>query len=196
VDAERRGVGRALKWHQRAWSLRRGITRVRWTFDPLVRRNAVLNLQVLGARANAYQQDVYGRMQDARNAGVPTDRLVVDWDLGAARVEVAAAGRTAEPDLAALRRAGAQAALTVADDGSPHLAATDAPRRLVQVPADIERLRHEDPDTAATWGAAIRVALGEAIDHGFRITGFTRDGWYVLGRDRGVQELSHADPSA
>src|SRR6056297_2236398 len=32
-----RGVGRALKWHQRAWCLERGIDRVRWHADPLRR---------------------------------------------------------------------------------------------------------------------------------------------------------------
>lgn len=191
--AEGRGVGRALKWHQRAWALQRGLTHVRWTFDPLIRRNAVLNLQLLGARAAAYHHDVYGRMQDARNAGAPTDRLVADWELTAARVEVAASGRTAEPDLSALRRAGAEAALTVGEASAPRLTPTDADRRLVQIPPDIEALRRHDPSLAATWGDAIRVALGEAMEGGMRVTGFTRDGWYVLGRDRGVQELSHSD---
>lgn len=192
--AEGRGVGRALKWHQRVWALQRGITHVRWTFDPLIRRNAVLNLQLLGARAAAYERDVYGRMQDARNAGAPTDRLVADWELSAARVEMAASGRTAEPDLAALRRAGAEAALSVGDDGSPQLTPSEASRRLVQIPPDIEALRRHDPNLAASWGEAIRVALGEPMAAGMRVTGFTRDGWYVLGRDRGVQELAHADP--
>src|SRR5207249_3440250 len=34
------GVGFALKQHQRGWALARGMHEVRWTFDPLVRRNA------------------------------------------------------------------------------------------------------------------------------------------------------------
>jgi predicted GNAT superfamily acetyltransferase len=35
-----RSVGFALKVHQRAWCLRRGVRVIAWTYDPLIRRNA------------------------------------------------------------------------------------------------------------------------------------------------------------
>jgi predicted GNAT superfamily acetyltransferase len=185
-----RGVGRALKWHQRAWALERGIGRVRWTFDPLIRRNAVLNLVVLGAQPVAYEHDVYGRMHDARNAGAPTDRLVVDWVLTAPRVLAAAGGRAASPDVDALRRAGAEVLLAVGEDGGPAVTDTPAARQLVQVPTDIEGLRADDPELATAWATAVRATLGERLDAGFRISGCTRDGWYVLTADRGTEELA------
>lgn len=185
-----RGIGRALKHHQRAWALERGIAHVRWTFDPLVRRNAVLNLVVLAARAVGYVEDLYGPMADERNRGLPTDRLVVDWDLAERRVQLAARGVAAEPDLGRLRGAGAAEALRVGGEDVPQLVATDAPRRLVQVPADIERLRRDDPDLARAWSAAVREALGRPLGSGFRVSGCTRDGWYVLVRDAGVEELA------
>jgi predicted GNAT superfamily acetyltransferase len=188
--ADGRGVGRALKWHQRAWCLQRGIGRVRWTFDPLIRRNAVFNLVHLGAGVVAWHDDVYGRMQDERNAGAPTDRLVVDWDLDAPRVLAAAQGRAAEPDIAALRRSGAHPLLQVADDGTPRLAPADAPRLLVQIPPDIETLRREDPDLAVAWSAALRATLGDGLGRGLRVSGFSRDGWYVLAANRSVDELA------
>ena len=194
-EGEGRGVGRALKWHQRAWCLERGVGRVRWTYDPLIRRNAVLNLLILGARVVAYREDVYGRMNDARNAGAPTDRLVVDWELTAPRVEAAATGRVAEPDVGALRRAGAEPVLSVARDATPHLTPAEAPRRLVQVPNDIELLRARDPDLGSAWAAAIRATLGAALDAGLRVTGVTRDGWYHLTSDHEVAELAdHPSP--
>lgn len=188
-----RGIGQALKWHQRAWCLARGVERVRWTFDPLVRRNAVLNLVVLGARAVSYQRDRYGSMRDARNAGLPTDRLVVEWELTSPRTAAAAAGRAAVPEVSALRRTGAEVALEVGPDEGPHLRATDAPRRLVQVPADIEGLRERDRDLAAAWAAAVRAALGDRLAGGDRISGATRDGWYVVTADRDVAELARTD---
>lgn len=184
------GVGRALKLHQRAWCLDRGLTRVVWTFDPLIRRNAVFNLVLLGAQAVAYQQDAYGPMSDARNAGLPTDRLVAEWELLGPRVRAALAGRPAEPDVAALRRGGAETVVDVGPDRGPLVTPTDRPRRLVRVPADIEALRVEDPEAAGRWSRAIRAELGGAMAAGMRVTGCTRDGWYLLAAAGGVRELS------
>lgn len=189
-EEQGRGIGWALKQYQRWWALDRGIDHVRWTYDPLIRRNAVLNLVRLGARAVAYAEDLYGAMADARNRGLPTDRLVVDWDLRERRVQLAADGREAEPDLDRLRHAGAEVALRVGSGEVPELMATDADRRLVQVPEDIEALRAGDPDLARAWSAAIREALGAPLLHGFRISGCTRNGWYVLARSGGVEELA------
>ena len=184
------GIGRALKWYQRWWCLERGIEQVRWTFDPLVRRNAVFNLLALGAQAVAYERDVYGAMDDTVNAGLPTDRLLAVWDLASPRTRAAAEGRGAAPDLDGLRHAGADAWLAVGDDGTPQLTPTDASRRLVQVPPDIEGLRQRDRAAATTWADAIRQTLGAAMAAGERISGVTRDGWYVLARPGGVTELA------
>lgn len=186
---EGRGVARALKWYQRAWCLQRGIGLVRWTFDPAIRRNAVINLIYLGAGIAGYEHDVYGSMPDARNASLPTDRLVVAWDLTAPRVRGAASGRAAAPDADALRRTGAEATLDIGPDGGPVVATSDAARRLVRIPEDIESLRAADIDTAAAWSTALREHLGEPIRAGFRVSGFTRDGWYVLTADQRVAEL-------
>jgi predicted GNAT superfamily acetyltransferase len=79
-----RGAGRALKLHQRAWALQRGVERITWTFDPLVARNAHFNLRVLGVRVIEYLVDHYGRMDDGVNRGDESDRLLVSWELMAA----------------------------------------------------------------------------------------------------------------
>jgi predicted GNAT superfamily acetyltransferase len=76
-----RGVGYALKLAQRAQALEQGIPFVRWTFDPLVARNAYFNLEKLGAVADRFGRDFYGEMTDALNRGERSDRLVVRWDL-------------------------------------------------------------------------------------------------------------------
>ncbi|HKJ10882.1 MAG TPA: GNAT family N-acetyltransferase, partial [Ornithinimicrobium sp.] len=74
------GIGRAMKEHQRAWCLERGVPAITWTFDPLVARNAFFNLHRLGARVEAFLPDHYGPMTDGRNAGHGSDRLLVTWD--------------------------------------------------------------------------------------------------------------------
>ncbi len=79
APAAGRGFGQALKHHQRTWAADRGMDRITWTFDPLVRRNAAFNLVTLGARVTGYRVDLYGPLRDAINAGDETDRLVVEW---------------------------------------------------------------------------------------------------------------------
>lgn len=83
-DVQGRSLGHELKQRQRRWCAERGIGVVRWTYDPLVRRNAWFNLRRLGAEVEAFHQDFYGAMTDGINAGEPSDRFVVRWDLATA----------------------------------------------------------------------------------------------------------------
>jgi predicted GNAT superfamily acetyltransferase len=188
ADVRGHGVGWTLKQHQRAWCLTRGITTVRWTYDPLIRRNAVFNVVKLGARPVEYLEDAYGPMHDAVNAGLPTDRVVTDWDLTAARVVQAAGGRFAEPQLEALRRGGATEVLRD-DAGEPVTAPVAGARLLAQVPADVEAMRAADVARAQRWTDAARATLAAALGAGYQVTGITRDGWYVLVRSGDVEEL-------
>ncbi len=80
-DRRRRGVGYALKLAQRAQALEQQIRVVRWTFDPLLARNAWLNLGKLGAVVDGFTRDYYGAMTDDLNVGERSDRFMVRWDL-------------------------------------------------------------------------------------------------------------------
>jgi predicted GNAT superfamily acetyltransferase len=164
-----RGVGRALKEAQRRHAAARGFARITWTFDPLQARNAYLNLHRLGAVTRRYLVDHYGPMDDAINAGLPSDRLVAEWDVDADRPapEAVPGGPWA---LAAV--AGA--------DGAPHpgpLApeALDGDAALVAVPADIDRLRSSDPTAGPAWRAALRSALSAAFEAGMVAVDLARD---------------------
>lgn len=74
------GLGARLKWYQRSWCLAHNISTVRWTYDPLLSVNATLNITHLGATAGIYHENYYGEMFGI-NAGVPSDRLVAEWQL-------------------------------------------------------------------------------------------------------------------
>lgn len=93
VLPEMRGkhLGSQLKWYQRDWCLNRGIRHVRWTFDPMRKLNASLNIAHLGACSSTYLVDYYGAMEGI-NKGLPSDRLLVDWYLDAPGVALRAAG--------------------------------------------------------------------------------------------------------
>ncbi|NYE18386.1 GNAT family N-acetyltransferase [Microbacterium immunditiarum] len=165
-----RGVGRALKFHQRAWALEHGARRMTWTFDPLVARNAYFNVQTLAARGIRYLSDFYGVMSDGVNAGQESDRMLIEWTLD----DEPASG---EVDT------GAPPVLVVADDRPAALPLpADAAAVRVDIPRDIEGLRTRDPDAARLWRLALRGALSPLMAGGWRLVGVSREGSYHLER--------------
>ncbi|MBF8185073.1 GNAT family N-acetyltransferase [Nonomuraea sp. K274] len=172
-----RGIGLALKLHQRRWALERGLERITWTYDPLVRRNAHFNLAKLGARPREYLPAFYGVMEDAINAGDESDRLMAEWRLLDPRVVALARG---EPRVTPVP---ADAVVALADDGGrPVPGPVDAGTVLVAVPADIEGLRRADPGTAKAWRHAVRDVLGGLMAEGRAVTGFSGRTYYVVER--------------
>jgi predicted GNAT superfamily acetyltransferase len=77
----RRGVARALKHAQREATLAQGLTRMRWTFDPLRLGNARLNLETLGAVGLRYHRDLYGERTSSPLHAAGTDRIEAEWRL-------------------------------------------------------------------------------------------------------------------
>ena len=142
------GVGRSIKLHQRDWAAARDIAWITWTFDPIVRRNAWFNIEVLGAHVSEYVVNFYGEMSDSINAHDESDRLVVAWPT--------------DPNVP--RPTPAEGSTTV----------------HVDTPVDIVFLRRTDPSEALEWRRRVRKELGERIDAGAAVTGFTRAGQYVL----------------
>lgn len=172
---ERRGLGLgyALKLHQREWALAEGLSSVTWTFDPLARRNAYFNLAKLGAEALQYLPDFYGPMVDGLNAGDESDRLLMTWPVADGPVV---------PRVCAFTASEGSVRLAASPEGEPQPSDADADRIGLQVPADIIALRASDPPLALRWRRALRKALVDALADGYRIEGFTRSGFYVLGR--------------
>ncbi|HEU5159393.1 MAG TPA: GNAT family N-acetyltransferase [Streptosporangiaceae bacterium] len=180
--ASGRGVGFALKLHQRAWALMRGVSEIAWTFDPLAARNAYFNIVKLAARPAEYLLNFYGAMADALNGDDDSDRLLVRWRLRERAVVRACSGdgvaAVADDEI----KSGAVVALSVAADGGPRTGRLDGATSLVAVPGDIESLRVADPALAQRWRTAVRDALTSLVGGGGRIDGFDRAGWYVVRR--------------
>lgn len=150
------GVGRAVKDHQREWAAERNIPWITWTFDPLVRRNAWFNLEVLKARVSDYLIDFYGQMNDSINTDEESDRVVIAWRSDAS----AEAGRPTPPMSGRVVH--------------------------VATPDDIVVLRRTDPAAAADWRLRVRAELGGRLASGAVVAGFTRDGDYVMHVPAGV----------
>jgi predicted GNAT superfamily acetyltransferase len=168
--ARDRGLGLALKLHQRAWAIDLGLDQITWTFDPLVSRNAYFNLSKLGARVAEYSVDFYGEMSDGVNAGQGSDRLHTRWDI---------------LEDAPRRSAGEQTpALLVDAGGEPKLAtpAHAAPEVTVAIPRDIGSVRADDPGLARSWRLAVRETLGSEMAAGGSVVGFSAPAGYVVAR--------------
>lgn len=148
------GLGARLKWFQRDWCLARGITKVRWTYDPLRAINAGLNMGVLGAVANEYFVDYYGEMPGI-NAGLPSDRLMAVWHLDSERVVARARGE-----------------MPVLQGNPSHL----------EIPPDIDSIMGSDPTRALAERLRLRAELQSAFAKGHAIIGFDRARHrYVIG---------------
>lgn len=164
----RSGVGYALKHHQREWSVRQGCRTMRWTFDPLVRRNAWFNLGRLGADVVAYLPEFFGPMHDAVNRGDMSDRLAVTWDL-TSTPRAGAAGKDSV-------EAPAGEVAATAPDGEPGVLVADGVR-WIRVPDDVVALRRSDLPQALAWRALTREWLEPAMAGPVQVR-FTRAGWY------------------
>ncbi|MFJ8361402.1 chorismate synthase [Streptomyces sp. NPDC093984] len=199
LAAADRGVGYAVKQAQRSWLLEHGARTLRWTFDPLVGRNARFNLVKLGARGTEYLVDFYGRMADGVNEGDESDRLTVTWDLTAHREggETGEGRETGEgSETGEGRETGDRAAAPVthlAPDGAPLARRSHDDRQVwCRVPDDIVALRAADPALALRWRHAVRDVFTGAFAEGFTATGMSRDGWYTLSRTFTREEESPA----
>jgi predicted GNAT superfamily acetyltransferase len=174
-DRRHGGVGYALKLAQRAQCLEQGIALVRWTFDPLVARNAWFNLVKLGATADRFLPDFYGEMLDAVNLGDRSDRLLVRWEL--------------DREPSGPRPAAGQVVLgPEGDPSSPRPGPVHAPvghPALIRIPREYQRLRDADAGMADAWRAAVRSAMTACFEAGLVVTGFTQDSAYVLEEEIG-----------
>ncbi len=165
-----RGIGAALKRRQREAALAQGLDLMTWTFDPLIARNAHLNLHKLGAISRTYHEDYYGPMDDRFNGGLPTDRLLVEWRLNDP-VPPVPLSVPAPPT-----------PILIAEGGKPVLCLEGAPVGAplsVWVPGDITAIKERDPAAALDWRLALRHALSWAFAHGYVARDFSA-GAYIL----------------
>jgi predicted GNAT superfamily acetyltransferase len=171
TPAARGGVGFALKLAQRALALDHGVQEVRWTFDPLIRRNAHLNLEKLGATVRAYLPDFYGRLDDAISGADRSDRFEVSWHLDSAEVDEAVSRSLAR---SSSRGAGAKA--PAADQITRAEPAAHDHGIRFELHPDFEALRRTDPDAAAEFREASRAVFAPAFEEGLSV-GFVHGGY-------------------
>ncbi len=182
-----RGIGSNLKWLQRQLVLAQGYDCIAWTYDPLQRGNASLNIRRLGCVCNRYHDNFYGTMHDGLNTGLPSDRFEVRWWLNHERVRLRQYTLPPPPDIA-----NAHCVLSQVDDGSPGPIRwpVGAAHVLVEIPASINHLKETQPDKALRWRLQTRQVFTRLFAEGFVVTDFVSQEaggqkrcWYLLASD-------------
>jgi predicted GNAT superfamily acetyltransferase len=172
-DYQNQGIGLALKRFQRRWALDNGYKSIRWTVDPLQRRNAWFNLHLLGEDAALstaiYHVNFYGEMDDDINRGMPSDRVEAVWQINQPTLHRA---MPSKPLLLLRADERGYPIDTVPDWDHDWLTAA--------VPADLEALRKTDRAAVLAWRLALREALMPAFEQGYTAYDFTRNqGLYI-----------------
>jgi chorismate synthase len=179
-------LARELKEAQRDHCLDQGIEIIGWTMDPLEARNATFNFAKLGAYTREYQRDFYGAMPDKLNAGLPSDRIYVEWPIGHDRTYKRLRGDDHAPSLEDAEKEGIAYVLPADGDrpGPVHAPALGESHLLLAIPQRFQELKARDKALALAWRMAARDAFEGAFAKGYAAVEFLRSadgrGAYLL----------------
>jgi len=188
------GVGFVLKRAQWQMVRKQEIDHITWTFDPLLSRNANLNIAKLGAVCNTYRRSEYGDMRDGLNAGLPSDRFQVDWWVNTRRVE-RRLGKRARGSLKLDNFSEAELHplyTPLAGDldlirPPEHFSTLEGPLLLAEIPSDFDALKSEDFALARDWRFFSREVFETAFNADYLITDFIYENgrsFYVLSNGK------------
>jgi chorismate synthase len=152
-DYQNKGVGARLKWAQRERALGEGREFIKWTWDPMMARNAHFNLNRLGATVDTYADNFYGTDYNAdptlaEQPELPSDRLSATWELSSTRVSALGSG-VAVP-------------------------ARGRPAYMVAIPNEWTTLVRQDPGRAREEQARVRDGFKTAFAQQLICAGFQR----------------------
>ena len=146
-----KGIGYALKVDQYKWAKQNNYKEITWTFDPLVARNAKLNLLKLGVEISAYYPNFYGDMPDELNAGDESDRVMASLKV---------VGDLPTP----------RTAISTPDNSSV----------LIAIPSDIVAIRNKDLAENLKWRRSVREEFLGVLARGGKVIGFSVNNEYVV----------------
>ncbi|MBN1538126.1 MAG: GNAT family N-acetyltransferase [Anaerolineales bacterium] len=186
------GLGYRLKRAQWQMVRNQGLDRIIWTYDPLMSRNAHLNINKLGAVCNLYLRNFFGELQDSMNFGLATDRFQVDWWVNTNRVKEKLS-RTARKSLSFDHYMAA--GVTVVNPARQNSLGFPCPSSdlsyiidiisndksdldeqqfpallLVEIPSDFLTLKEKDPSLARNWREHTRNIFEALFEKDYLVT--------------------------
>ena len=147
------GIGARLKWAQRERALAVGVDYIKWTYQPVLARNAFFNIERLGVEIKTYMPNFYGTGAEANESkiqvmNVDSDRLFADWHLSS-------------PKTIALSK------------GEKYLEKGEA-ARTIEIPPDWNTLVVEDTKKAILEQERVKHEFQTAFAEGLIVRGFER----------------------
>lgn len=166
-DFRKVGIGEMLKLKQRVEALQMGYRLITWTYDPLETVNGYLNLTKLRAFCRTYVENCYGDMTDAFNAGLPSDRFLVEWDT-TSDISWELLNRNSEDSVA----------IEVDAESGPYplpvktnLHISDQDKVIwVPVPSEFQQIKAVDMKTAIEWRMKTREVFSYYFSQGWTVT--------------------------
>ena len=153
-DLQNAGIGAKLKWAQRTRALNDGANYIKWTYQPVLARNAFFNIERLGVTISRYMPNYYGTDAEASaeqkevQQGIDSDRLFVDWFLDSPKVVALSKGEK--------------------------FAETGEIIKTVEIPPDWNDLVVRDPKRAIAEQERIKHEFQTAFAAGLIVKGFER----------------------
>jgi predicted GNAT superfamily acetyltransferase len=199
-----KGVGFTLKRAQWQMVRHQGLDLITWTYDPLLSRNAHLNITRLGGVTSTYKRSYYGELEDGLNKGLITDRFQIDWWVNSRRVNRRLSLKARRP-LALAHFLSAEAKILnpskPGQDGWIRPAETvdlenirtnqeGDPLLLVEIPPDYLAMSKADLGLSKAWRLRTRHIFENLFERGYIVTDFV----YLPGTlPRSFYVLSHGE---
>jgi len=184
-------LGFKLKCFQRDAALQRGYHLIKWTYDPLFAANGRLNIGKLGGIVRHYEPDYYGELRDSFNAGLPSDRCIVEWYIASEHVKNALSevNRLTLDEMADVPKV-----LSVQyKDGIIVPGALDLSLKTAKVlfpfPKDFGRIKREDPSFALCWRLTARKVFLAYLERSYVLADALRGreaAYYIFYRKEGL----------
>ena len=189
-------VGFKLKMAQRKEVLKRKISLITSSFDPMQPLNAYFSLGKLGVVANHYEENFCGETTSLPDRGLQTDRMMAHWNLESSevirRLETGCPRRDLRKELKqrTVINQLVEAAPGMMNSSPVKLSCTDA-TILFEVPYNLPEIKNRDLGVALEWQGKMRQVFRNYFRKDYATTDFwvaEQDGhlraFYVLERKR------------
>jgi predicted GNAT superfamily acetyltransferase len=170
-------VGFKLKLAQRKEVLKRKIARITSSFDPMQPPTVYFTLGKLGAWTNVYEEDFYGETTSSVDRGMPTDRMIGNWELASdmvvSRLEVGPQRRDIRKELK--QRPVINHLIEAAPgmmNSSPVKLNCTAGQFLFEVPYNLPEIKHRDLGIALEWQGKMRQVFKHYFKKNYAATDF------------------------